>query len=116
MMLVVLFNLFCCLMSGQSWAHMASTEPYRDWSSATAGRDLVSNPHLPPNRYDYLSDPNDPAHEGLTVICLCVCEGVKIIGGYRELTGEEFGIYVKRVVVGGLAAQDGACFFGPTKR
>ncbi|XP_076616297.1 syntaxin-binding protein 4 isoform X3 [Chaetodon auriga] len=40
----------------------------------------------------------------------CDCKkglGVKIIGGYRELTGEEFGIYVKRVVGGGLAAQDG---------
>ncbi|XP_029977938.1 syntaxin-binding protein 4 isoform X2 [Sphaeramia orbicularis] len=33
--------------------------------------------------------------------------GVKVIGGYRELTGEEFGIYIKRVVVGGLAALDG---------
>ncbi|XP_075891202.1 syntaxin-binding protein 4 isoform X2 [Nelusetta ayraudi] len=33
--------------------------------------------------------------------------GVKIIGGYRELTGEEFGIYIKRVVCGGLAALDG---------
>ncbi|XP_036938281.1 syntaxin-binding protein 4-like isoform X1 [Acanthopagrus latus] len=33
--------------------------------------------------------------------------GVKIIGGYREFTGEEFGIYIKRVVGGGLAAQDG---------
>ncbi|KAF3852974.1 hypothetical protein F7725_013662 [Dissostichus mawsoni] len=32
---------------------------------------------------------------------------VKIIGGYRDLTGEEFGIYVKRVIAGGLAAQDG---------
>ncbi|XP_063748691.1 syntaxin-binding protein 4 isoform X1 [Eleginops maclovinus] len=40
----------------------------------------------------------------------CNCKkglGVKIIGGYRDLTGEEFGIYVKRVVAGGLAAQDG---------
>ncbi|XP_070846403.1 syntaxin-binding protein 4 isoform X3 [Chaetodon trifascialis] len=40
----------------------------------------------------------------------CDCRkglGVKIIGGYRELTGEEFGVYVKRVVGGGLAAQDG---------
>lgn len=35
--------------------------------------------------------------------------GVKIIGGYRELTGEEFGIYVKRVIAGGLAALDGLC-------
>ncbi|KAF3704019.1 Syntaxin-binding protein 4 Syntaxin 4-interacting protein [Channa argus] len=33
--------------------------------------------------------------------------GVKIIGGYRELTGEEFGIYIKRVIAGGLAALDG---------
>ncbi|XP_034534192.1 hepatic leukemia factor-like [Notolabrus celidotus] len=40
----------------------------------------------------------------------CDCKkglGVKIIGGYRELTGEEFGIYIKRVIVGGLAALDG---------
>ncbi|XP_061561584.1 syntaxin-binding protein 4 isoform X2 [Phycodurus eques] len=33
--------------------------------------------------------------------------GVKIIGGYREMTGEDFGIFVKRVVAGGLAALDG---------
>lgn len=39
---------------------------------------------------------------------MCVCwAGVKIVGGYRELTGEEFGIYIKRVVCGGLAALDG---------
>ncbi|XP_035469008.1 syntaxin-binding protein 4 isoform X1 [Scophthalmus maximus] len=40
----------------------------------------------------------------------CDCKkglGVKVIGGHRELTGEEFGIYVKRVIAGGLAAQDG---------
>ncbi|CAL8284219.1 unnamed protein product [Merluccius merluccius] len=40
----------------------------------------------------------------------CDCQkglGVKITGGYREITGEEFGIYIKRVVAGGLAAQDG---------
>ncbi|KAE8283766.1 Syntaxin-binding protein 4 Syntaxin 4-interacting protein [Larimichthys crocea] len=40
----------------------------------------------------------------------CDCRkglGVKITGGYRELTGEEFGIYIKRVVGGGLAALDG---------
>ncbi|KAM7381071.1 hypothetical protein PAMA_012080 [Pampus argenteus] len=40
----------------------------------------------------------------------CDCKkglGVKIIGGYRELTGEEFGIYIKRVIAGGLAAVDG---------
>lgn len=33
--------------------------------------------------------------------------GVKIIGGYREQTREEFGIFIKRVLPGGLAAQDG---------
>ncbi|KAG8009230.1 Tyrosine-protein phosphatase non-receptor type 13, partial [Nibea albiflora] len=40
----------------------------------------------------------------------CDCKkglGVKIIGGYRALTGEEFGIYIKRVVGGGPAALDG---------
>lgn len=41
-----------------------------------------------------------------------MCAGVKIIGGYRELTGEEFGIYIKRVIVGGLAALDGRYFVG----
>ncbi|XP_073723160.1 syntaxin-binding protein 4 [Misgurnus anguillicaudatus] len=33
--------------------------------------------------------------------------GVKIIGGYREQSGEEFGIFIKRVLPGGVAAQDG---------
>ncbi|KAM9462870.1 syntaxin-binding protein 4 [Clarias gariepinus] len=33
--------------------------------------------------------------------------GVKIIGGYRELSGEEFGIFIKRVLPGSVAAQDG---------
>ncbi|KAG9350291.1 hypothetical protein JZ751_026645, partial [Albula glossodonta] len=33
--------------------------------------------------------------------------GVKIIGGYRELTGEEYGIFIKRVLPGGVAALDG---------
>ncbi|XP_029619862.1 discs large homolog 1-like protein [Salmo trutta] len=40
----------------------------------------------------------------------CDCKkglGVKIIGGYREQTREEFGIFIKRVLPGGLAAQDG---------
>lgn len=32
--------------------------------------------------------------------------GVKIIGGYREQSGEEFGIFIKRVLPGGVAAQD----------
>uniref|UniRef100_A0A3Q4G3V4 Syntaxin binding protein 4 n=1 Tax=Neolamprologus brichardi TaxID=32507 RepID=A0A3Q4G3V4_NEOBR len=38
--------------------------------------------------------------------CDCKKGLVKIIGGYRELTGEEFGIYIKRVIAGGLAALD----------
>ncbi|KAM6898049.1 syntaxin-binding protein 4 [Lycodopsis pacificus] len=45
----------------------------------------------------------------------CDCRkglGVKIIGGYREMTGEEFGIYIKRVVAGGLAALDGRLMSG----
>lgn len=32
--------------------------------------------------------------------------GVKIIGGYREQSGEEFGIFIKRILPGGVAAQD----------
>nr|XP_029497687.1 partitioning defective 3 homolog B-like [Oncorhynchus nerka] len=40
----------------------------------------------------------------------CDCKkglGLKIIGGYRDQTQEEFGIFIKRVLPGGLAAQDG---------
>ncbi|XP_024287078.2 syntaxin-binding protein 4 [Oncorhynchus tshawytscha] len=40
----------------------------------------------------------------------CDCKkglGLKIIGGYRDQTREEFGIFIKRVLPGGLAAQDG---------
>ncbi|XP_043945001.1 syntaxin-binding protein 4-like [Protopterus annectens] len=33
--------------------------------------------------------------------------GVKVIGGVKEATGEEYGIYVKRIVPGGVAAIDG---------
>ncbi|KAM9843145.1 syntaxin-binding protein 4 [Aulostomus maculatus] len=33
--------------------------------------------------------------------------GIKVIGGVKELTGEEFGVYVKRILPGGLAATDG---------
>lgn len=36
---------------------------------------------------------------------------MKIIGGYRELSGEEFGIFIKRVLPGGIAAQDGMSDF-----
>ncbi|XP_072335918.1 syntaxin-binding protein 4 [Scyliorhinus torazame] len=45
---------------------------------------------------------------------LCVdftdCEnglGIKVIGGVRELSGEEYGVYVKRILPGGLASVDG---------
>ncbi|XP_067914679.1 syntaxin-binding protein 4 isoform X2 [Heterodontus francisci] len=33
--------------------------------------------------------------------------GIKIIGGFKEQTGEEYGIYVKRVLQRGIAASDG---------
>lgn len=33
--------------------------------------------------------------------------GIKVIGGVKELTGEEYGVYVKRILPGGLAACDG---------
>ncbi|XP_038675711.1 syntaxin-binding protein 4 isoform X1 [Scyliorhinus canicula] len=45
---------------------------------------------------------------------LCVdftdCEnglGIKVIGGVKELSGEEYGVYVKRILPGGLASVDG---------
>ncbi|XP_026221318.1 syntaxin-binding protein 4 isoform X2 [Anabas testudineus] len=33
--------------------------------------------------------------------------GIKVIGGVKEQTGEEFGVYVKRILPGGLASNDG---------
>ncbi|XP_053298651.1 syntaxin-binding protein 4 isoform X2 [Pleuronectes platessa] len=33
--------------------------------------------------------------------------GIKVIGGVKEGTGEEFGVYVKRILPGGLASSDG---------
>ncbi|XP_046722910.1 syntaxin-binding protein 4 isoform X2 [Silurus meridionalis] len=33
--------------------------------------------------------------------------GIKVIGGVKEATGEEFGVYVKRILPGGLASSDG---------
>ncbi|XP_055366614.1 syntaxin-binding protein 4 isoform X2 [Betta splendens] len=33
--------------------------------------------------------------------------GIKVIGGVKEQTGEEFGVYVKRILPGGLASCDG---------
>ena len=33
--------------------------------------------------------------------------GIKVIGGVKEVTGEEFGVYVKRILPGGLASSDG---------
>ncbi|XP_065820456.1 syntaxin-binding protein 4 isoform X2 [Labrus bergylta] len=33
--------------------------------------------------------------------------GIKVIGGVKELTGEEFGVYVKRILPGGVASSDG---------
>lgn len=37
--------------------------------------------------------------------------GIKVIGGVKELTGEEFGVYVKRILPGGLASSDGEYWF-----
>ncbi|KAG2455446.1 UBN1 protein, partial [Polypterus senegalus] len=39
-------------------------------------------------------------HHGLT-------HRIKVIGGVKELTGEEYGVYVKRILPGGLASVDG---------
>ncbi|KAM7372521.1 hypothetical protein PAMP_009683 [Pampus punctatissimus] len=33
--------------------------------------------------------------------------GIKVIGGVKEVTGEEFGVYVKRILAGGIASTDG---------
>ncbi|XP_018599734.2 syntaxin-binding protein 4 [Scleropages formosus] len=33
--------------------------------------------------------------------------GIKVIGGIKALTGEEYGVYVKRILPGGLASIDG---------
>ncbi|XP_041086144.1 syntaxin-binding protein 4 isoform X1 [Polyodon spathula] len=33
--------------------------------------------------------------------------GIKVIGGVKELTGEEHGVFVKRILPGGLASSDG---------
>ncbi|XP_056607742.1 syntaxin-binding protein 4 isoform X2 [Triplophysa dalaica] len=33
--------------------------------------------------------------------------GIKVIGGVKELTGEEYGVYVKRILPGGIASNDG---------
>ncbi|XP_072734576.1 syntaxin-binding protein 4-like [Ciconia boyciana] len=33
--------------------------------------------------------------------------GIKVIGGIKELTGEEYGVYVKRILPGGVAYVDG---------
>ncbi|XP_051987360.1 syntaxin-binding protein 4-like isoform X1 [Xyrauchen texanus] len=33
--------------------------------------------------------------------------GIKVIGGVKEQTGEEYGVYVKRILPGGLASSDG---------
>ncbi|KAA0705558.1 Syntaxin-binding protein 4 [Triplophysa tibetana] len=32
--------------------------------------------------------------------------GIKVIGGVKELTGEEYGVYVKRILPGGIASND----------
>uniref|UniRef100_A0A8C9L8A7 PDZ domain-containing protein n=1 Tax=Pavo cristatus TaxID=9049 RepID=A0A8C9L8A7_PAVCR len=39
--------------------------------------------------------------------CWCSTGGIKVIGGIKELTGEEYGVYVKRILPGGVAYADG---------
>lgn len=98
----VIFATLLCFrwFPGQSWGRTASAATFRGWSSATAGRGWVSPGHLTAERSIACSRSN------FTLLYFCSA-GVKIIGGYRELTGEDFGIYIKRVVCGGLAALDG---------
>ncbi|KAJ6659809.1 hypothetical protein lerEdw1_018525 [Lerista edwardsae] len=36
--------------------------------------------------------------------------GIKVIGGIKEFTGEEYGVYVKRILPGGVAYADGELF------
>ncbi|KAI6076777.1 Syntaxin-binding protein 4-like protein [Aix galericulata] len=36
-----------------------------------------------------------------------VLRSIKVIGGIKELTGEEYGVYVKRILPGGVAYADG---------
>lgn len=45
--------------------------------------------------------------ETCTKFFLFLLTGIKVIGGVKELTGDEFGVYVKRILPGGLAAADG---------
>jgi len=41
--------------------------------------------------------------------CVCLSEGIKIIGGVLdwETSEKNYGIYVKKILSGGLAAADG---------
>lgn len=43
----------------------------------------------------------------MKVVFLLLSTGIKVIGGVKEQTGEEFGVYVKRILPGGLASSDG---------
>lgn len=48
----------------------------------------------------------------METVLLCVMgtslpPGIKVIGGIKELTGEEYGVYVKRILPGGVAYADG---------
>lgn len=52
-----------------------------------------------------------PGYRNYSKKCNLNLTGVKIIGGYREQSGEEFGIFIKRVLPGGVAAQDGMSNF-----
>lgn len=43
---------------------------------------------------------------GITNFLLVSSAGVKIIGGYRAQTAEDYGIFIKRILPGGVAAVD----------
>lgn len=56
--------------------------------------------------------PSKTVHGNCASLCLCVTgtslfPGIKVIGGIKELTGEEYGVYVKRILPGGVAYADG---------
>lgn len=92
----VLERVLLCSLPGQSWVHTAPIELSRGWSSGTAGKDLVSSDLWPLD-----------VSWWFRLWQQFSAAGVKIIGGCKEQSGEQFGIYVKRVVSGGLAALDG---------
>lgn len=48
-----------------------------------------------------------------SVVCALVWLGIKVMGGVESSKGKRYGIFVRRVLVGGFAAEDGK--FMPVK-